>query len=156
MIFRHDFNCNSGMRGFAFCSNKIFAASDNLHTHPKLMKMRKLRSTFGIATLRKPELVNSWPILPASEARVSEPVTKVAVRIDVGWGNAVYIRGQGASLNWDQGIPLKCEHGSSWVYISTQVKEKLVFKLLLNDAIWAKGEDISVKAGKMIEVAPVF
>jgi hypothetical protein len=32
----------------------------------------------------------------------------------------------------------------------------VVFKLLLNDQVWAKGEDVVVEAGRKIEVVPVF
>jgi hypothetical protein len=32
----------------------------------------------------------------------------------------------------------------------------VVFKLLLNDQVWAKGEDVVVEAGRKIEVVPFF
>jgi hypothetical protein len=32
----------------------------------------------------------------------------------------------------------------------------VVFKLLLNDQVWTKGEDAVVEAGRKIEVVPFF
>jgi len=35
-------------------------------------------------------------------------------------------------------------------------REKVVFKLWLNDQVWAKGEDVVVEAGRKIELVPSF
>ena len=86
----------------------------------------------------------------------TEPVTVVQAKIDVGLGNSVFIRGQGAGLSWDKGLPLTCIEGSAWVWSTKQAKGKMVFKLLLNDQLWAKGEDVVVGAGTKIEIVPVF
>jgi hypothetical protein len=85
-----------------------------------------------------------------------EPLTLVEAKVDVGLGNALYIRGQGDGLSWDKGQRLIPGFGGSWIWKSTRAKGRVLFKLLLNDKIRAKGEDIGVEAGKMIEVAPVF
>jgi hypothetical protein len=86
----------------------------------------------------------------------ANPATVVKVRIDVGLGNSLCIRGQGDGLNWFQGVPLKCVDPTTWVWSTTQARGKVVFKLLLNDQIWAKGEDIAVEAGQKIEIVPFF
>jgi hypothetical protein len=83
-------------------------------------------------------------------------LTTIEAKIDVGFGNAVFIRGHGAELSWDKGLPLNCANASTWIWSTKGAKDKLVFKLLLNDQIWAKGEDVVVEAGKMIELAPAF
>jgi hypothetical protein len=59
-------------------------------------------------------------------------------------------------LSWEKGLPLNCIDGSAWVWSTRRAKGKVVFKLLLNDQLWAKGEDVVVEAGKEIEVVPVF
>jgi hypothetical protein len=86
----------------------------------------------------------------------TENITKVQAKIDVGFGNSIFIRGQGDGLSWDKGIPLSCVGGSAWVWSTTQANGKLVFKLLLNDQVWAKGEDVVVEAGKEIAIFPAF
>ena len=86
----------------------------------------------------------------------TEVVTVVQAKIDVGFGNSIFIRGQGDGLCWNKGLPLSCIDGSVWLWTTKQAKGKLVFKLLLNDQVWAKGEDVVVEAGRKIEVVPVF
>ena len=87
---------------------------------------------------------------------VSETTTEIAARIDVGMGNALFIRGQGDGLSWEKGTQLECKDASTWVWSSRQASDKLVFKLLLNDTVWAKGDDLVVEAGRRVEVAPGF
>jgi hypothetical protein len=85
-----------------------------------------------------------------------DPLTIVEAKAEVGLGNALYIRGQGDGLRWDKGRPLSRGFGGSWIWKTNKAKGKVLFRLLLNDEIWAKGEDGDVDAGKMIEVVPVF
>ena len=51
------------------------------------------------------------------------PVSKVCVKCDVGWGNTLFIRGEGASLNWDKGIPMTyLKTKNLWVFKSRSIK----------------------------------
>ena len=86
----------------------------------------------------------------------TEWTTIIQAKADVGFGNSLFVRGQGDGLSWDKGLPLSCIDGSAWVWSTRQAKGKVVFKLLLNDQVWAKGEDVVVEAGRKIEVVPVF
>ena len=86
----------------------------------------------------------------------TEQTTIIQAKTDVGFGNSLFIRGQGDGLSWDKGLPLSCIDGSAWVWSTRQAKGKVVFKLLLNDQVWAKGEDVVVEAGRKIEIVPVF
>lgn len=92
----------------------------------------------------------------SSDSAPNEAVTVVEAKIDVGMSNMVFIRGQGNGLSWFQGVPLSCVDPKTWVWSTTQAKEKVVFKLLLNDQLWAKGEDVVVEAGRKIEIVPSF
>jgi hypothetical protein len=87
---------------------------------------------------------------------LTEQITAVQAKTDVGFGNSLFIRGQGDGLSWDKGLPLTCIDGSAWVWSTKQAKANVVFKLLLNDQVWAKGEDLVVEAGRTIEIVPVF
>ena len=71
----------------------------------------------------------------------------VLAKIDVGLGNTLFIRGQGGGLSWDKGIPLTCAGTSIWSWRSDQVVEKLIFKLLLNDTLWARGDNLEAAPG---------
>ncbi len=68
-----------------------------------------------------------------------EPLTLVEAKVDVGLGNALYIRGQGDGLSWNKGQRLTPGFGGSWIWKSTRAKGRVLFKLLLNDKIQAKG-----------------
>jgi len=82
------------------------------------------------------------------------PIT-IEAKIDVGFGNKLFARGQGAGLSWDHGIPLECLDSQTWRLI-VPAKDKLQFKLLLNDSVWAQGEDVVAAPGKKVEVTPAF
>lgn len=81
--------------------------------------------------------------------------TTIEARIDVGFGNNLFVRGQGAGLSWDRGTPLNCVDGQTWRW-SVTVEDKLTFKLLLNDAVWAQGENVVAPPGNRVEVSPTF
>lgn len=89
------------------------------------------------------------------KAKAAPVTTTIEAKIDVGFGNNLYVRGQGAGLSWEQGTPLKCLDGQTWQW-SAKAKSKLTFKLLLNDAVWAKGDDVVVTPGKKIAIVPSF
>jgi hypothetical protein len=86
------------------------------------------------------------PALPSS----------LTARVDVGWGNALFIRGQGGELSWEKGTPLLCAGRSTWVCAPRQANEPITCKLLLNDHLWAAGADLVVEPGSHLELAPVF
>ena len=79
----------------------------------------------------------------------------IEAKIDVGFGNKLFARGQGAGLSWDHGIPLECVDSQTW-RLTVPAKDKLQFKLLLNDSVWSQGEDVVAAPGKKVEVVPAF
>ncbi len=108
---------------------------------------------------RKKTTVASISAIPAkvetiATARSGKPVT-IEAKIDVGFGNSLYVRGEGTGLSWNQGIPLTCVDNSTWKW-SVEATDKLKFKLLLNDSVWAAGEDLVAAPGQKLEVSPKF
>jgi hypothetical protein len=95
-------------------------------------------------------------IIPAAEKSKAQPLTTVQAKVDVGFGNALFIRGQGDGLSWDQGRPLECVDGSTWVWSTKKAAGQIEFKLLINDQIWAEGENQTVAAGQVLETTPAF
>jgi hypothetical protein len=83
------------------------------------------------------------------------PATTIEAKIDVGFGNNLFLRGQGANLSWERGTPLTCVGPNTWRW-SARVTDDLTFKLLLNDRNWAVGENIVVRPGAQVEIAPKF
>jgi membrane protein involved in colicin uptake len=82
--------------------------------------------------------------------------TSIFARVDVGFGNSLYIRGQGAGLSWDQGVQLDNVSPYEWAFTSTQAKGDISIKFLINDEIWAEGENITVAKGGTSISSPVF
>jgi len=94
----------------------------------------------------------------ASEPKpvVSDPkATTIEAKIDVGFGNTVYLRGQGPGLSWERGVPCECVDRNTWRWTAPRA-EKLTFKLLLNDSVWARGADLVIGPGERVEVVPAF
>ena len=90
------------------------------------------------------------------QAGSCEPVTSVEAKIDVGFGNALFIRGQGQGLSWDKGLPLNPVDARTWKWSTREAKGRLSFKLLVNDQVWAKGDDVVVEAGHSLRLTPGF
>jgi hypothetical protein len=84
----------------------------------------------------------------------AKPVT-IEARIDVGFGNTLFLRGEGLGLSWAQGVPLTCVDGKTWKWTG-EVTEQLKFKLLLNDQVWSQGEDLVATPGQKLEISPAF
>jgi hypothetical protein len=95
------------------------------------------------------------PNQPVASAGSQHKSVTIQAKINVGFGNTLYLRGEGRGLSWNQGIPLTCVDNSTWQW-SGEADDKLKFKLLLNDSVWSKGEDLLVAPGERLEVSPAF
>ena len=99
------------------------------------------------------------PIRPAPRRRMAvagETTTTITARVDVGFGNCLFVRGEGEGLNWDKGQPLVCVDGLTWTWSRRPAKEPVTFKLLINDQVWSRGENYTVGAGGQVEIEPGF
>ena len=82
--------------------------------------------------------------------------TSIIARIDAGFGNQLFVRGEGAGLSWEKGTALENTSPYEWAFTSTEVKSSVTFKFLINDEIWADGENITVEAGDESISSPTF
>jgi hypothetical protein len=94
------------------------------------------------------------PVAPARTAAGTANTT-IEAKIDVGFGNQLFARGQGAGLSWERGTPLACVDSKTW-RLQVPATDKLTFKLLLNDAVWSQGEDLTAAPGSRVQVTPKF
>ena len=92
---------------------------------------------------------------PAKSSPSTPPLTTIVADLDVGWGNALYLRGEGGPLSWTKGIQMDCADGK-WTWSTTDAPDGLEFKFVLNDKTWAKGENTTVAAGSTAVPRPVF
>lgn len=93
----------------------------------------------------------------ASSSRKTEAeMTKVVANIDVGWGNKLFVRGQGSGLNWEQGIEMKNTGPREWVWTSSNPSQHFELKFLINDEQWNQGDNLQVSQGSTLTTQPTF
>lgn len=82
--------------------------------------------------------------------------TSILANVDVGFGNSLYIRGEGAGLSWETGTTLENVSPYEWAFSATGVKGEVTFKFLINDEVWSDGDNLTVAAGGSSVSSPVF
>ena len=97
--------------------------------------------------------------LAAPAVRKTAPrqiVTTISARIDVGFGNTLYLRGEGPGLSWERGEVMDCAGDDKWTIILRESDRPVVFKFLINDEVWSLGEDYIAKPGASVVFTPLF
>ena len=83
--------------------------------------------------------------------------TVIVAKYDVGFGNKLFIRGEGAGLSWDVGVEMKNVENDVWVWTTNDHKEgQIVCKFLINDDIWSDGENLFIPPGDTHTLFPKF
>ena len=82
--------------------------------------------------------------------------TTIIARVDVGFGNSLYLRGEGAGLSWDKGVELDNASPYEWSFTTTKATGDVAFKFLINDEIWSESDDIVVAKGGTSITSPTF
>ena len=86
----------------------------------------------------------------------STKITTIKAHVDVGWGNHLFIRGSGGGLKWEVGQKMDWKDGD-WTWSTAQTNEDgIEFKFLINDEIWAEGENLVVCSGDSYTSIPGF
>ena len=84
-------------------------------------------------------------------------VTVVVAKYDVGHGNNMFIRGEGAGLSWDAGIQMENAGNDVWVWTTNDASQTPVsFKFLINDESWSIGDNMSAPVGETTTLYPSF
>jgi hypothetical protein len=99
------------------------------------------------------------PVLKKTSVKAvpTRPVTTTIVaKIDIGFGNALYLRGEGPGLSWDQGTLMECVADDQWKIVLAESARPVVFKFLVNDLSWSAGEDYTVASGASVTLSPTF
>ncbi|TAG30825.1 MAG: hypothetical protein EAZ36_03500 [Verrucomicrobia bacterium] len=82
--------------------------------------------------------------------------TLITAKVDVGFGNTLFLRGEGAGLSWELGLPMTCDATDRWMISLPETDKPLLCKFLLNDTIWSVGDDYTVLPGSKVALAPTF
>src|SRR5437879_3381153 len=80
----------------------------------------------------------------------------VQAEIELRAGSGLFIRGEGETLDWRHGQPLTQSDKATWIWSVDSPSEPILFQLLLDDLIWAKGENIALDLGARVELVPDF
>jgi hypothetical protein len=98
---------------------------------------------------------------PAATARKKTavqqpPATLITAKVDLGFGNHLYLRGEGPGLNWNTGIAMDCIAHDQWTATLQNATKPVIFKVLVNDITWSQGDDFVVEAGQSSTITPKF
>jgi len=94
--------------------------------------------------------------VPAKQPAVKPTLTTINAQIDVGFGNTLYVRGEGSGLSWDKGLVMDCVADDRWVITLSDAATPVIFKFLLNDITWCVGNDFVVAPGDTVTLVPAF
>ena len=86
----------------------------------------------------------------------SYEVARVVVKYDAGFNNSLSIRGSGAGLSWDRGIPLKNVGSDEWVWEASAPFTDCEFKVLINDQQYEGGENHHLGPSSKFQYTPFF
>lgn len=92
----------------------------------------------------------------AAPKKKATPKTTIIANVDVGFGNALFIRGSAPGLSWSEGVPMECASDTSWSINIAGVTSAFEFKVLVNDEYWCAGCNDTAKPGAKTTVAPAF
>jgi len=96
------------------------------------------------------------PVKKKTVIKKEPPATIIFAKIDIGFGNHLYIRGEGQGLSWDHGIAMDCVGNGLWTTTIKDAAIPVVFKLLVNDLSWSNGADFIAEPGQSLTVEPTF
>lgn len=83
--------------------------------------------------------------------------TEIVADVDIGWGNKLFIRGEGCGLSWEKGVPMQNIENHLWYWkCPGKCPENFQYKLLINDHIWALGENLTANRGTKNFTEPSF
>lgn len=96
------------------------------------------------------------PAVKKSAVAPASAVTRITGVVDVGFGNSLYLRGEGGGLSWDKGVLLDCVANDKWTITLAESAKSIECKFLLNDVAWCVGNDYIVPAGSSAVLKPTF
>ena len=115
---------------------------------------RTVKAATAKASTAKKAPAAKAPAVKASAAKL--PATAITALIDIGFGNTLFLRGEGPGLSWDVGVPLDCAADNKWTIALPGTDKAVVFKFLINDLSWSAGPDYVAESGSTITVEPTF
>ncbi len=93
----------------------------------------------------------------ATPTPAADQLTTVKAKIDIGFGNKLYIRGSEGGLSWEKGALMTClPTGDTWIIVFENLPGPVAAKFVLNDTVWSAGEDFAITPGQENLFTPLF
>ena len=92
---------------------------------------------------------------PAVIVKPKASKVTITAKIDIGFGNTLFVRGGGAGLSWEKGRALAWT-SDSWTTVLPGVDKPFFFKFLVNDLTWSADPNYEAAPGDTVTVTPVF
>ena len=125
----------------------------------KTTKKSPAASAKSATPARATKAPSKQSVAPAKKkpAVASEPpATFITAKVDIGFGNHLYLRGEGPGLSWDRGLAMDCIGADMWATTIKGATAPVTFKILVNDLSWNAGNYYVVEPGQSVTVAPTF
>jgi hypothetical protein len=129
----------------------------------KVVKKAARKSPKAPAAPKAPKAAKAAPaVLPAAipvaktEAVPAAALTTIVAKVDVGFGNMLFLRGTGPGLSWEKGVEMTNSSADEWTWSTTKASADFVAKVLVNDVVWSNDADATIAAGKKTVIVPSF
>lgn len=132
------------------------AAPKDKPTAAKRVEAKPARKTVAPRKKAAPQAVETELAPSAAISRPPLAPTSVTAQIDIGYGNTLFIRGDGPGLSWERGQILECVADDKWTITLPASSRPLIFKFLINDLTWSTGSDFILEPGASIVLTPRF
>jgi hypothetical protein len=130
------------------------AATKSAVTKPVAPKKSKVAASPSVKAASAPASVRpATAVKPVASKLVQ---TTINARVDVGFGNLLFIRGEGPGLSWDRGISMDCIEADLWRIVLPESARGHTFKFLVNDLTWSTGSDFTATSGSSATHTPEF
>ena len=96
------------------------------------------------------------PAKKKSAVTSPSPATFITAKSNIGFGNHLYVRGEGPGLNWNHGIAMDCTGSDLWTSTIKGATIPVIFKVLINDTTWSTGNDFVAEPGQSVTITPTF
>jgi hypothetical protein len=120
-----------------------------------MKKTTKVTKTLTPAK-KSAKTVKTTTAVPAAKVKPTVVVTTISANVDVGFGNGLYVRGEGPGLSWENGLRMECVADDRWTLALGESSRPFIFKFLINDETWSVGDDYTVAPGSSVTLTPIF
>ena len=133
------------------------AASKTVASKKTTAATIKVTTATPVAMLAPTPAPVAAPAVKPVASKPSKPVkTTITAKIDVGFGNALFVRGEGPGLSWEKGLPMENVGSDVWRVVLEEAARSYTFKFLINDTTWSAGPDFTAACGTSVTLTPEF